>query len=421
MRDLKKKYKYWNALPRKEIDKTIKNALEENISYYEELIMGLPGSHLDKKEFAPDAALLNGSSYLQVLVNNPNHIGVHTLGKFEPHFKGTHQLEKEVINVISEDILDGDAEKIDGYVSSGGTEGNIQAIWIFRNYFAASEEKQTTPVDYKKTAILCSKDTHYSIDKAANLLNLALYKIEVDEKSREIDYQQLNSTLQKITKEGVENVIFVVNMMTTMFGSYDDISQIVPILKAAKVRYKIHVDGAYGGFLYPFSIKNPAINFQNEEITSFSLDAHKMLQAPYGTGIFLIRKGYFNNTKTESASYVVGKDYTLIGSRSGANAVSIYKILFNYGPYDWQEKMHQLVERAKWFYQEIKEMGIEAIYFEGSNIIAIHQKFITNAVANKYGLVGDNTHNATWYKVVIMGHVKRAKLIQLLADLNLVN
>lgn len=417
MRDLKKDYTYWNSLTRSEIDKNIEDALKDNIDYYDELIMGIPGSHLDENEFGKEAKVLSGSTYLQVLINNPNHIGVHTLGKFEPYFRGTHKLERDVINVISEDILEGNADDIDGYVSSGGTEGNLQAIWIYRNYFKSKNTALRSSNNYSNTSIVCSADTHYSIDKAADVFNLNLEKIAVDEKSREINYDELKATLQTLKSNGTQNIIFIINMMTTMYGSVDSISKIVPILKESKLNYKIHVDGAYGGFLYPFTIEKPDITFANPEITSFSLDAHKMLQAPYGTGLFLIRKGFFENTKTESASYVVGKDYTLIGSRSGANAISIYKILFNYGPYDWQERMLNLVSRAQWFYEEIKSLNIEAIYFQGSNIIAINHKHITEEIATKYGLVSDDSKNPTWFKVVVMVHVKRAKLLMLLKEL----
>ncbi len=418
MRNLKKDYTYWNQLTKSDIDDNIKQALNENINYYDELIMGIPGSHLDENEFGKETNVLNGSTYLQVLINNPNHIGVHTLGKFEPYFKGTHKLERDVINVISEDILDGKAADVDGYVSSGGTEGNLQAIWIYRNYFKSLNENSQTRSEYDNTCIVCSADTHYSIDKAADVFNVNLKKISVDNRSRELAYEELKVTLETLQNKGTKNIIFIVNMMTTMFGSVDQIGKIVPILKASNLNYKIHVDGAYGGFLYPFTIENPEISFKNKEITSFSLDAHKMLQAPYGTGLFLIRKGYFENTKTKSASYVVGKDYTLIGSRSGANAISIYKILFNYGPYDWQEKMLNLVSRAKWFYEEIQQLNIESIYFKGSNIIAINQKHITQETASKFGLVSDDSKNPTWYKVVVMVHVKRAKLLMLIQDLS---
>ena len=81
-------------------------------------------------------------------------------------------------------------------------------------------------------------------------------------------------------------------------------------LKAAQIDYKIHVDGAYGGFYFPFAVEENSMHFGNTEVSSVTLDAHKMAQAPYGTGIFLARKGLISYANTKEASYVVGEDYT---------------------------------------------------------------------------------------------------------------
>ena len=79
--------------------------------------------------------------------------------------------------------------------------------------------------------------------------------------------------------------------------------------------------------------------------------------------------------------------------------------------------MHKLVERSRWFYKQLKKMNIESIYFEGSNIVTINKKYMKKSIAKKYGLVSDDDKNPEWYKVVMMVHVKRAKLIMLLNDL----
>jgi len=414
--DFNRKYKFWHRLNAKEIDENIQQALKENINYYESIKMGLPGSHLDKKEFVPDTNILIGSSYLQVLVNNPNHIGVHTNENIsEPYFSGTQKLEKDIIKVISEDILEGKFEEIDGYVPSGGTEGNIQALWIYRNYF---NEIKKLKSDFSKIRIICSTDTHYSIDKASNILNVGIEKIKVDENSREIKAEDLRVKLNKLKLQGVSNLILVCNMMTTMFGSVDDIDLFFEIIDEFDYFDTLtHIDGAYGGFLYPFTHKNKRITFKNKRINSFTLDAHKMLQAPYGTGIFLIRKGFFKYSLTNSAKYVPGSDCTLIGSRSGANAISIYKILFKYGAYDWRERVNKLVNRAKSVSENLREMGFRYIYYEGSNIITIHKSCINARIVNKFGLVPDNHDNPNWYKIVIMENVNGDKLKLLLNEL----
>mgnify|MGYP000075562783 FL=1 len=60
---------------------------------------------------------------------NENHVGTFTNKNMQLNM--TRQLEKELIEMMGQ--LYGD-EDVDGYVTSGGTEGNIMGIWIARNF-----------------------------------------------------------------------------------------------------------------------------------------------------------------------------------------------------------------------------------------------------------------------------------------------
>ena len=91
---------------------------------------------------------------------------------------------------------------------------------------------------------------------------------------------------------GVKHFILVMNMSTTMFGSVDDIIRVTDYFELNDLNYKAHIDGAFGGFIYPFTNEESSYSFKNNRITSFTLDGHKMLQSPYGTGVFIIRKGF---------------------------------------------------------------------------------------------------------------------------------
>ncbi|MEL7064772.1 MAG: aspartate aminotransferase family protein, partial [Bacteroidota bacterium] len=178
-----------------------------------------------------------------------------------------------------------------------------------------------------------------------------------------------------------------------------------------------HVDGAYGGFYYPFAEENSQLTFQNEHITSFTLDAHKMAQAPYGTGIFLIRKNFIQHVNTQQASYVEGEDFTLIGSRSGANAIAAWMILVKNGPFGWQEKVFILQKRAAWMCKQLEELKVEFYRHPSSNIITIKSGSIDHGVAHKFGLVPDNHNNPAWFKIVIMEHVTIEKLSLLVEEI----
>ena len=397
--------KIWTKKSQDEIKNRVFEALDRNVDYVEEGIIGIPASYLDDKVFNQDATFLKEAPFISTLVKNPNHIGCHTLGNSEPFFEGTQSIERELIDICAVDILKGNVGEQDGYVASGGTEANMQAIWVYRNYYLRTQQARLSDI-----AIICSEDSHYSMDKAANVLCIDIYKVPVITESRVMTQAGILSTLQQATQDNKKYFIVVCNMMTTMFGSVDDVFLMTQCLEKISCQYKLHVDGAYGGFYYPFANDANPLNFQNSSITSFTLDAHKMAQAPYGTGIFLIRKGWLQYANTKEASYVEGEDCTIIGSRSGANAIAVWMILSKNGPYGWREKVYILQNRTEWFCKQLDVLKVKYYRNPFANIVTIQSQFVTVEIARKFGLVPDNHHKAQWYKVVVMDHVTIEKL-----------
>ncbi|WKK86767.2 pyridoxal-dependent decarboxylase [Marivirga arenosa] len=394
----------WKKLSQSEIRQRIFSALSENVDYYNENIIGLPASHLDDKVFYQNAPFLEDAPYLSTLIHNPNHIGCHTLGESESFFRGTQELEKEVIKVCAEDILHCDSE-YDGYVASGGTEANMQAVWIYRNYFLQEKKAKLNEI-----ALISSSDAHYSSAKASNVLQIDFFKVKVDENDRSISKEAVHETIEEAQSQGKKYFIIVANMMTTMFGSVDDVSVYTDTFQEKGLDFKLHVDGAYGGFYYPFAKSDNDLNFSNPHVNSITLDAHKMLQAPYGTGIFLIRKNWMHYANTQEASYVEGQDFTLIGSRSGANAIAIWMILMTYGPNGWFEKTLVLNHRTKWLCDQLAEKEIEFYRYPDANIVTIKAEYLNPVICKKYGLIPDNHKGPKWYKIVVMDHVTIEKL-----------
>ncbi len=400
---------HWKKKSQEEIKSTVFEALDKNVNYDKQTILGIPASYLDEKIFRQDASFIKDAPFISSLIQNPNHIGCHTLGESEPFFQGTQDIEKKLIEICAVDILKGESGQQDGYVASGGTEANIQAIWIYRNYFVNKQAANRDDI-----CILCSDDSHYSMDKAANLLALSIYKVPVENDTREVKEEQIRAVIQKAQAEGKKYFIVVCNMMTTMFGSVDNVEAYTNQLTDLGCQFKLHIDGAFGGFYYPFSNESSQLTFKNQNITSFTLDAHKMAQAPYGTGVFLIRKGYIQNVNTQEASYIEGEDFTLIGSRSGANAIAVWMILVKNGPFGWQEKVFILQKRTEWMCKQLSQLSIEYYRHPMSNIITIKSSHVNEKVAAKFGLIPDNHAAPQWYKIVIMDHVTIEKLILLI-------
>lgn len=404
---------YWQKRTPDERMARIQQALTENVNFSTDASLGYPASRLDSRVFYEEAPFLRDAPVLQTYVANPNHIGCHTMGTSEKAFGGTQALEREVLDIVGVDIFKAIPDSLDGYISPGGTEANIQALWMYRNYFM--HEHHALP---HQIAIMASEDTHYSIAKGANLLQLEWICTPVERDHRTLIPEQIAQLIADAMQRGIKYLIVVGNMGTTMFGSVDDVAVYTSLLDHYKMHYKMHIDGAYGGFVHPFSQADHSLTFLNPAISSVTIDAHKMLQAPYGTGIFLCRKNLIHHVMTQEAAYVEGMDVTLCGSRSGANAVAVWMILATYGPHGWYEKISILQMRTQFLCRELALVGVRFFRNPSMNIVTIDASFISTELAEKYTLVPQtHTPDNRWYKIVVMDHVEIEHLHTFIQDL----
>ncbi len=401
----------WLKKSSTEIKKTVFEALNKNLNYRETKILGLPATYLDQEQFYFDAPFLNEAPFLSVLIANPNHIGCHTHSPGESYFSGTQALEIDLIKVCAEDIFNAEEGNYDGYVASGGTEANIQAQWIFRNYFQKEHQAEVSEI-----GLLFSEDAHYSAHKGCNLLGVKPIQVNIDE-NRSWDLNDLKEKLVQAKANGIKYLIVHLSMGTTMFGSVDRPDPIISIIKEHFNHFFTHIDAAFGGFIYPFTADNFKLNLANPDIHSVTIDGHKMLQAPYGTGIFICKKGLMEYAQTEEASYVQGTDFTLCGSRSGANAVAVWMILMTHGFAGWQYLMDNLIDRTDHICDRLDQMGIRYFREPKMNIVAINANDIPTELAKKYHLVADNFESPSWWKIVVMTHAKKHIIDEFLINL----
>ena len=407
---------FWKKMFRDEIHKTIEAALAFNISFTRDKPLGYPVSAVDSMLFSPaEWRGMEGNQIMESFMANPNHIGCHTLKLSECAYKGTHEIERDVINIVAVDIFKAKFGSYDGYLSGGGTEANIQAIWMFRNFFRA-----TFKASLNQIAILASEDTHYSISKAADLTVIQLIKVKVAEHDRQILQSDLQLRVKAALEQGIRYFIVICNVGTTMYGSIDDPNEFAQVLDTFDgLIYKIHIDASFGGFIYPFAgdLLNK-ITFENHLISSIVADGHKMLQTPYGSGIFICRKGLIKHVVSKDASYVEGLDMTLSGSRSGMVAVATWAILALHGPGGWKRKIKTITENTNFLCSELDALGIAYYRHPHMNIVAIKAGGISKSIAKKYHLVPKSYfENQPAYKIVVMGHVDREVLTAFIHDL----
>ena len=124
----------------------------------------------------------------------------------------THDFECEVLAYMAN--LYGASDNYWGYVSSGGTEGNILGTHLGR-------------LHYPEAVVYYSQHSHYSVFKAAELTRALHEEIPVQDNG-EIDYLALKSSL---LKNKHLPAIIIANIGTTMTGAIDNIFTIKSCLK----------------------------------------------------------------------------------------------------------------------------------------------------------------------------------------------
>lgn len=389
----------WAARSKDEICQAVFDALKRNESYRGGHVLGLPGSILDRRVF-PAAPFLREAPFLSSLLENPNHIGCHTLVESEEVFAGTQAIEQDLMRLCAEEIMEAEPGSTDGYLASGGTEANIQGLWVQRN------SQRRRGLGRGEIGVLASEDTHYSIAKGSNLLDLPHLVASVDPTTRRIDTEALRRLGKRALSDGIRHLIVVLNCGTTMFGSIDDPDPVLAVLDDLGLSSSVHVDAAFGGFLLPFTETTNPLSFRNPRVLSITLDAHKMLQAPYGTGVFLARKGLMDAVRTEEAAYVPGLDSTLCGSRSGANAIAVWMILQTYGFAGGQAFIRELLARTDHLCAGLVRRGAAFYRHPSMNVVTLRSDSVTEEAAHAFHLVPD-THDgaANWWKIVVMDHV----------------
>jgi len=167
-----------------------------------------------------------------------------------------------------------------GVLTSGGSLANFTAIVTARRSRLAD--------DFLRGTLYCSDQVHHSVTKAAMLAGFPVNNIrEVpsDERQR-IEIEALKAQIDSDRQAGMEPFLVVGSAGTVNTGAVDDFEALADV--AQERGLWLHVDGAYGGF---FVLTERGRNAMRglEMADSITLDPHKGLFLPYGTGCLLVQ------------------------------------------------------------------------------------------------------------------------------------
>jgi aromatic-L-amino-acid decarboxylase len=191
---------------------------------------------------------------------------------------GLVQLEENVIQWFC--AMLGLPSGAGGLLTTGGSLANLIAV------IAARRER--LPPEFLRGTVYTSEQAHHSVLKAALLAGILperVRAIPTDARFRMLP-SAVRDAVARDRAEGLLPFLLVASAGTTSTGAVDDLAALADV--AERERLWLHVDAAYGGF-FALTERGRAAMAGIERADSVTLDPHKGLFLPYGTGCLLAR------------------------------------------------------------------------------------------------------------------------------------
>ena len=354
------------------------NALMNDLNITNELLIGYPvAKDFDFSELYPS---------LKYVINNVGDPFIESTYKVQ-----THKTEREVIAFFAQ-LFRANPEDYWGYVTTGGTEGNLYGLYVARER-------------YPNGMVYYSETTHYSVKKNIHLLNIPSIVIRSQENG-EIDYEDLKNTL--LSNRHIPPIIMT-NFGTTMKEGKDDVSKIKSILEKLAVKsYHIHSDGAlsacYGSFIeprIPYDIKDGA--------DSISLSGHKFIGSPFPCGVVLTKRSYRDRIANDVA-YIGSLDTTITGSRNGHAVLFLWYAINKMGAEGLRKRYKHSLKMTTYCIEELKKIEINAWSNPGAITVVFPRT--SEKLRNKWQLATEDhiTH------IICMPNISKEQIDDFITD-----
>lgn len=322
-------------------------------------------------------------NFFDMCINNPG----------DPFTDSTYKIssryfEKEVIKYFSKKFF---LENYWGYITSCGTEGILYGMYLAREL-------------YPKGVVYYSKDSHYAVKKAVQILRMESCEINSFENG-EIDYDDL---LLKIDEK--YPVILNLNIGTVMKGAIDNVDSVLNVFKKKNIsQYYIHCDAALSGMFLEYINDAPQIDFR-KDIHSVSVSGHKFIGSPFPCGVVIVRSNLTDkiNNKIE---YLEIQDTTLMGSRSGLTALFLWYAIESKKEHVFKTEIETCFINTEYLYKRLDAINYPVWRNKYSN--TVYFKRPSEEIINKWQLakLDDIAH------IVVMQHVTKEKIDKFISDI----
>jgi aromatic-L-amino-acid decarboxylase len=204
------------------------------------------------------------------------------------------QLEENVTRWLCD--LYGMGAGSQGILTSGGSTANLSAVVTARHAKVGD--------DFADGTYYVSEQAHASVTKAATIAGFSRKHVRIVPTDAELrmDPDALRGMIRQDRAAGMRPFLVVPSAGTTNTGAIDPLDAVADIARDEGLW--LHVDAAYGGFFQ--LTERGRERFRGiERADSVTVDPHKGLFLPYGTGALVVRDGTaLRDAHYEGAAYL---------------------------------------------------------------------------------------------------------------------
>lgn len=255
-----------------------------------------------------------------------------------------------------------------GILTSGGSLANFSAI-------VTAREARSLDTPLERVTVYVSDQAHHSVRKASVLAGVPaanVRELSTDNEFR-IDCACLEDAIATDRTCGMVPIAIVANAGTTNSGAIDDLHELADLCRRHSVW--LHVDAAYGGF-FALTERGAQKLSGLEQADSITLDPHKGLFLPYGTGSLLVKDpAKLYCAHSFSADYVSSSDHTIdFGQMSPEQTrdfrgLRVWLPLKMLGVAPFREALDEKLDLAEWLARELRQVDNVEVMFQGLSTV----------------------------------------------------
>jgi glutamate/tyrosine decarboxylase-like PLP-dependent enzyme len=235
-------------------------------------------------------------------------------------FPSLGEIQSEVVGITA-DLLHG-APGAAGFLTSGGTESILMAVW-------AAVQRARAERGVEEPEIVLPVSAHAAFHKAAHYFGVAVRKVPVDGGYR-ADVDAASELVNERT------ALVVGSAPQYPQGVVDPIPELAAL--ALEVGASFHTDACMGGFVLPFmerlGTEVKPWDFRVEGVTTISADIHKLGYAPKGASVILHRDKQLRRYQTFVFDDWLGGFYaspSMQGTRAALPMATAWAVLHHLG------------------------------------------------------------------------------------------